>query len=185
MCPRNATRGTGNKAQSQSPNYRFAVGQVRRKRGGKEKTGVSDVPKTFWRTEVARGKSTTTANDARDPTGQPGVKARFRNLRRVFHSLSTQCAKAGQCRKLLRDSPQDIVGLTLMNGLGLPHEQQFIAPSGRLSGPVAFRNKWDSISSGDVMQRKAISSRRVGRESGTSRRTEHAMSENPATSAAV
>src|SRR4051812_41942097 len=35
-----------------------------------EKTGVSDVPKTFWNTGVARGKSTTTAKHVRDPTGQ-------------------------------------------------------------------------------------------------------------------
>jgi len=35
------------------------------------KTGVSDVPKTFWKAGVARGKSTTTAKHVRDPTGQP------------------------------------------------------------------------------------------------------------------
>jgi hypothetical protein len=72
-----------------------------------------------------------------------------------------------------------------MAELNLPHEPQFNAVSGRLSGPVAFRNRRGSIGSRDVMQRKAISTRRVGREPGTSRRTEHEMCENPAKSAAV
>jgi hypothetical protein len=33
--------------------------------------GGSDVPKTFWKAGVARGKSTTAAQHVRAPSGQP------------------------------------------------------------------------------------------------------------------
>jgi len=51
---------------------------------------------------MARGKSTTTANHVRDPTGQPKGFARS-ELTRAIDALSTQRAKNEQCSESLRN----------------------------------------------------------------------------------
>ena len=67
----------------------------------RNKTGVSDVPKTFWKAGVARGKSTTTAKHVRDPTGQPRLSARPASGGRVFILLAPSAPNSRQCSKML------------------------------------------------------------------------------------
>ena len=85
---------------------------------GREKTGVSDVPKTFWKAAMARGKSTTTAKHVRDPTGQPKGLVCIR-ADASDPALSTQRAKPAQCLDLLNNPSKALMPQGLWQNIEL------------------------------------------------------------------
>ena len=74
----------------------------------KKKTGVSDVPKTFWKAIHGQGQVNHDRETRQRPHG-PATISTHPFVGRVFHPLSTQRANSRQCPKMLQCLPQVLI----------------------------------------------------------------------------